>query len=44
MHYISVFPDITKAADFWWKMLYSAELMRCVMWFIYLFGTSLDKV
>ena len=19
MHYISVFPDITKAADFWWK-------------------------
>ena len=34
MQAISVFLDITKAGDFRWKILMSAELKRCVTWFI----------
>ena len=30
----SVFLNIAKFADFWWKMLMSAELKGCVTWFI----------
>ena len=33
-----VFLDITKVADFRWKMLMSAEFMGCVTWFIYFFN------
>ena len=35
MHSIYVFLDITKFADFQWKILMSAILWGCVTWFIY---------
>ena len=31
----SLFFDITKIDDFWWKMLVSVELTKWIMWFIY---------
>ena len=35
MQSISVFLDIGKFVDFWWKMLMSAELKGYVTWFLY---------
>ena len=41
MQSISVFLDMTKVANFWWKMLMPAEVKMCVIWFIF-FGSFLE--
>ena len=35
MQSMSVFFDVTKFADFWCKMLMSAEIAGCVKWLMY---------